>query len=164
MRRLARALFTLCSSVLLVGASAAWIDSRFYTHWLCWNESTWSVSISSGRGGCTVYCVGRITYLPRWTRERWDNASGSVSYDALFDRRHAFGFGLAVAKPLPSRGPAYGFAVPYWFVVGALGLITWRAWPSRSPPRPGLCPACGYDLRASPDYCPECGSPAPAIG
>jgi hypothetical protein len=27
--------------------------------------------------------------------------------------------------------------------------------------KPGLCPACGYDLRATPGRCPECGTQAP---
>jgi hypothetical protein len=50
---------------------------------------------------------------------------------------------------------------PFWAItpLAALpaGLIAWRRRVPRRRVAKGLCPGCGYDLRASPENCPECG-------
>ena len=53
--------------------------------------------------------------------------------------------------------------VPHYAVALAAALLPLgRARPvtRRRHPPPGLCPGCGYDLRATPGKCPECGTPA----
>jgi hypothetical protein len=55
----------------------------------------------------------------------------------------------------------YAVTISYWlaFVFGAILPVAWlinRRRQQRAK-RTGLCPACGYDLRATPERCPECG-------
>src|SRR4051812_33728965 len=53
--------------------------------------------------------------------------------------------------------------VPYWFALAFCGTLpvlrlSWAARSRIEHEQRGLCPTCGYDLRATPDRCPECGA------
>lgn len=67
------------------------------------------------------------------------------------------------------KGVNVTFGIPYWFVM-ALSSVLPLLWVRRrlirrrqwSRLNQGLCTMCGYDLRASPERCPECGRAVPA--
>jgi len=70
-----------------------------------------------------------------------------------------------LGSPLPSLGPAHRYhIVPHWiFLVPAAPLLIRMAACQRRRTvrvKAGLCRHCGYDMRATPDRCPECGSAA----
>ena len=77
------------------------------------------------------------------------------------------GFNYSDAGPMTEFGRVKHeyLAVPIWFVVlvtaapAAPGVVAWVR-RRRRRTASGLCPSCGYDLRATPDRCPECGTTA----
>jgi hypothetical protein len=89
-----------------------------------------------------------------------------------FYRRSARASGWMLAKSRLAQLWAFGFdhqtdgswsvTLPYWLLWLLLSfpaLVALKSW-LRGCQKPGCCPRCGYDLRATPDRCPECGAPS----
>jgi hypothetical protein len=81
--------------------------------------------------------------------------------------------GLTVGQyPLSSPLPFWNVEAPYWLALLAFGCLpVWQVSRATVPVLIGrwrsrrcLCPSCGYDLRATPDRCPECGAVPDSAG
>jgi hypothetical protein len=176
MRRLARRLFTLCSAaslLLCVGMCVLWARSYGRCEWFeVGNATRWrTVGSSSGR----IYAVARDHNGRRlgWDVHSFDkldfvwrgslvgvrytkNGSFIIKLNGSIHRLGPFLFGTGMG-----RNDVVA-VVPHWAPV-ALALVLPVAWCIRRRrdhrhALRGRCLRCGYDLRASPDRCPECGT------
>jgi hypothetical protein len=86
---------------------------------------------------------------------------------SLISYRGGFVYDLEILHPRYPTELGAAIAVRYAFLV-LIGLLlpAWRWGRGRPQGRAGFCPRCGYDLRATPARCPECGTepsaPVPA--
>jgi hypothetical protein len=71
------------------------------------------------------------------------------------------GFFYWQQRTLSSETRTCYYGVPYWAIVALtapMPLVRAARWlRRRRRTRLGLCPKCSYDIRATPDRCPECG-------
>jgi hypothetical protein len=115
--------------------------------------------VAFARGANRVWWSEPLDGQPWWfigTGSKWGLLGASV---------HNGGTGVDA-----TIGPRTTFRVSYWAVVLPLWLPTllfavlptvWCLRRRRAPAAPNACQACGYDLRATPDRCPECGTIPP---
>ena len=71
------------------------------------------------------------------------------------------GLGISDAGTTPGGGQGYFVvSVPLWLPAALLIVLPAVRLAFRRRVAKGLCRRCGYDLRATPERCPECGTPA----
>ncbi|HEX8915942.1 MAG TPA: hypothetical protein VF796_26580 [Humisphaera sp.] len=100
--------------------------------------------------------------VPHHAEAAWGNGRGAdwAWLGLGFSTSTGSGFGVSPY----SRGSTWEFMVPYWLPLLAGAVLAWRWWAgrrrARRDARAGVvaCGRCGYDLRATPGRCPECGA------
>jgi len=94
---------------------------------------------------------------PRGAATRSAPSKAGWSYERIFWGHMGSGFTFEQTN----EGEGFEAGLPYWLIFFVTGLApVKRVNPRlrRKRPPPGLCPKCRYDLRATPDRCPECGT------
>ena len=104
----------------------------------------------------------------------WCNASAQAGYVSLYGTTYTpgeahYGFlGFSFVRTHRTYTASWEVRAPLWLfalATAAAPALKWRKRVGRQRRQAdGLCPSCGYDLRATPERCPECGATTAAAG
>jgi hypothetical protein len=159
----------LCVATVGLWVRSHWFGIQFHRHHQ--HETGVSVvAIGAARGVLTL----KRSFAPELYLGLTDSTAQSVDWDVpaqmrlkLFSESNEHGFFLAMQQRRIDRDSrtwlVSGVSFPLWLLT-ALLLVLPMTWIVRTLRRYanrrliGLCDACGYDLRATPSRCPECGA------
>jgi hypothetical protein len=176
------------SLLALAGTAAAWGRSRSRTDVVVHIRSGSSATEWSSAVGGFTFCRRENSLWSdepgwRWETEqpplagpRWAPDAGAPSAWRVLGASGArgtrqffldpppadSGFGCNFLYTNPFHEEVTVATVPYWWAALATSLMPglWVACRRRRRPGVGMCRSCGYDLRATPGRCPECGTAA----
>jgi hypothetical protein len=141
---------------------------------LLWLRSATHRDVWLGARGGTIQVLSSDEGLLRF----WSSPHAGYTTSAGWSYHHGPGPAPVAGLP-PSRAPQLSATagtpatLPYWLAclltalwpVWRTGQLARAAWLRRRESRKTLCRRCGYDLRATPGRCPECGTvPAELAG
>jgi hypothetical protein len=180
-KRLVLNVLTILSLLIMLATAAVWIRSYWVRDHLYWLRSPtpdrstdttliWARGYVAVTHTVTIQTFTVTTSFPgaelrsppvnRWQWESQTPTWGAEDGKAI----NAIGFGFGKVDggfSAPTYGTHRYVWMPCWFIellamiLPAVWLYRWRR---RRRIRPGYCRTCGYDLRATPGRCPECGT------
>jgi hypothetical protein len=159
-----RKLFTIAAAVpllLIAAVFALWVRSYFVGETLGWDFSDENPGIRVVGFDSSEGVVG-LTYLD-YPTALYESGWWHYVYDPWSPEGGAPGWRtFAYERKDESGGRSWRLYFPYWvpIMVFAIPAVFWLAGKRRHQRgvRDRRCPTCGYDLRATPDRCPECGT------
>ena len=176
-----RKLFNLAAAISLVlflATAGIWLRSEFRWDELQYrtrdSEGAWTLHFLGWERGSFRYWGDYDWQIINGGSLGWKISSRTVDGRSTIAEAwrdvgfYSLGFAVKVrrgemsADGRPGRIKSFGMLIPHWFVLLLLALLParWAVLRQRETRmrRLGVCISCGYDLRATPERCPECGA------
>jgi hypothetical protein len=154
------------SAALFVATCVLWVRSGWTRIGFCSEFRNMTYGISPSKGEILIW---RGRSFDRYDRPRHNFAWWATERDPESYNPFAYPDVSDIYAEVDGYGNVYLYKIvaapSEWSIAAGFMLLPTLAvlqhWSCRRRRRVGLCPSCGYDLRATPRRCPECGIAPP---